>query len=109
MPIQDLKGRIARLPEQPGVYLYYNEAGDTLYVGKARVLRDRVRSYLGAQGMSPRIDALLDEASNLEFIVTDSVVEALALEKHLIKQRSPKYNILLRDYKVSLYLLLTPG
>ena len=62
MPIRDLKAQIARLPEQPGVYLYYNEGGETLYVGKARVLRDRVRSYLGAYGMSPRIDALLDEA-----------------------------------------------
>ena len=69
MPIRDLKGQISRLPEQPGVYLYYNEGGETLYVGKARVLRDRVRSYLGAQGMSPRIDALLDEASRLEFMV----------------------------------------
>ena len=87
MPIHDLKAQIARLPEQPGVYLYYNGAGETLYVGKARVLRDRVRSYLGAQGMSPRIDALLDEAQRLEVIVTDSVVEALALENHLIKQR----------------------
>ncbi|HTM26488.1 MAG TPA: excinuclease ABC subunit UvrC [Vicinamibacterales bacterium] len=109
MPIQDLKGRIARLPEQPGVYLYFNEAGDTLYVGKARVLRDRVRSYLGAQGMSPRIDALLDEAARLEFIVTDSVVEALALENHLIKQRAPRYNILLRDDKNYPYLQLTTG
>jgi excinuclease ABC subunit C len=109
MPIQDLKGRIARLPEQPGVYLYSNEAGDTLYVGKAKVLRDRVRSYLGAQGMSPRIDALLDEAAGLEFIVTDSVVEALALENHLIKQRAPKYNILLRDDKNYPYLQLTTG
>ncbi|HEY2431061.1 MAG TPA: excinuclease ABC subunit UvrC [Vicinamibacterales bacterium] len=109
MPIQDLKARIARLPEQPGVYLYYNEAGDTLYVGKAKVLRDRVRSYLGAQGMSPRIDALLDEAANLEFIVTDSVVEALALENHLIKQRAPKYNILLRDDKNYPFLQLTTG
>src|SRR5579859_147444 len=109
MPIQDLKGRIARLPEQPGVYLYYNEAGETLYVGKARVLRDRVRSYLGAQGMSPRHDALLEEASRLEFIVTDSVVEALALENHLIKQRAPKYNILLRDDKNYPYLQLTTG
>ena len=107
MPIQDLKTRIARLPEQPGVYLYYNEAGETLYVGKARVLRDRVRSYLGAQGTSPRIDALLDEAARLEFIVTDSVVEALALENHLIKQRAPKYNILLRDDKNYPYLQLT--
>jgi excinuclease ABC subunit C len=109
MPIQDLKARIARLPEQPGVYLYYNEAGETLYVGKAKVLRDRVRSYLGAQGMSPRIDALLDEAANLEFIVTDSVIEALALENHLIKQRAPKYNILLRDDKNYPYLQLTTG
>src|SRR5436190_5937263 len=109
MPIQDLKGRIARLPEQPGVYLYSNEEGETLYVGKARVLRDRVRSYLGAQGMSPRIDALLEEASRLEFIVTDSVVEALALENHLIKQRAPKYNILLRDDKNYPYLQLTTG
>src|SRR6185312_10553661 len=109
MPIQDLKGRIARLPEQPGVYLYYNEAGETLYVGKARVLRDRVRSYLGAYGTSPRIDALLDEAQRLEVIVTDSVVEALALENHLIKQRGPKYNILLRDDKNYPYLQLTTG
>ena len=109
MPIQDLKSRIARLPEQPGVYLYLNEAGDTLYVGKAKVLRDRVRSYLGAQGMSPRIDALLDEAARLEFIVTDSVVEALALENHLIKQRAPRYNILLRDDKNYPYLQLTTG
>ena len=107
MPIRDLKAQIARLPEQPGVYLYYNEAGETLYVGKARVLRDRVRSYLGAHGMSPRIDALLDEAQRLEVIVTDSVVEALALENHLIKQRAPKYNILLRDDKNYPYLQLT--
>ena len=109
MPIRDLKAQIARLPEQPGVYLYYNGAGETLYVGKARVLRDRVRSYLGAQGTSPRIDALLDEALRLEVIVTDSVVEALALENHLIKQRSPKYNILLRDDKNYPYLQLTTG
>jgi excinuclease ABC subunit C len=109
MPIRDLKAQIARLPEQPGVYLYYNGAGETLYVGKARVLRDRVRSYLGAHGMSPRIDALLDEAQQLEVIVTDSVTEALALENHLIKQRAPKYNILLRDDKNYPYLQLTTG
>ena len=109
MPIRELKAQIARLPEQPGVYLYYNGAGDTLYVGKARVLRDRVRSYLGAHGTSPRIDALLDEAQRLEVIVTDSVMEALALENHLIKQRSPKYNILLRDDKNYPYLQLTTG
>ena len=107
MPIQDLREQIARLPEQPGIYIYYNANGDTLYVGKARSLRDRTRSYLGAYGMSPRHDALLDEASRIEVIVTDSVVEALALENNIIKQRSPRYNILLRDDKNYPYLQLT--
>jgi excinuclease ABC subunit C len=109
MAIHDLKGQIARLPEQPGVYLYFNAAGETIYVGKARSLRDRVRSYLGAWGMSPRTDALLDDIARVEVIVTDSVVEALALENNLIKQRNPKYNILLRDDKNYPYLQLTTG
>lgn len=107
MAIHDLKDQIGRLPEQPGVYLFSNREGETVYVGKARVLRDRVRSYLGAAGMSPRIDCLLRDASSLEVIVTDSVVEALALENHLIKQRNPRYNVLLRDDKTYPYLQLT--
>lgn len=107
MAIRELKDQIARLPEQPGVYLYFNTAGETIYVGKARALRDRVRNYLGAYGSDPKTDALLDEIARLEFIVTDSVVEALALENNLIKQRSPKYNILLRDDKNYPYLQLT--
>ena len=107
MAIRDLRDEIARLPEQPGVYLYFNARGDTIYVGRARALRDRVRSYLGAYGSSPKTDALLDEAARLEVIVTDSVVEALALENNLIKQRSPRYNILLRDDKNYPYLQLT--
>src|SRR5687767_8043928 len=107
MPIFDLKEQIARLPEQPGVYLWRNAAGDTIYVGKARALRDRVRSYLGAAGLSPRHDALLEEITSVEVVVTDSVMEALALENNLIKQRSPKYNILLRDDKNYPYLQLT--
>ena len=107
MAIHDLKDQMARLPHQPGVYLYANAAGQTIYVGKARSLRDRVRSYLGAYGTSPRHDALLDEAVSLEVVVTDSVVEALALENNLIKQRFPKYNILLRDDKNYPYLQLT--
>jgi excinuclease ABC subunit C len=107
MAIRELKDQITRLPEQPGVYLYFNAAGETIYVGKARALRDRVRNYLGAYGSDPKTDALLDEIARLEFIVTDSVVEALALENNLIKQRSPKYNILLRDDKNYPYLQLT--
>src|SRR5919205_4526593 len=107
MAIQDLKEQIARLPEQPGVYIYSNAAGDTIYVGKARALRDRVRNYLAGYGADPKTDALLNEVSRLEVILTDSVVEALALENNLIKQRSPKYNILLRDDKNYPYLELT--
>jgi len=109
MAIHDLKEQIARLPEQPGVYLYANAAGETIYVGKARSLRDRVRSYLGASGASPKTDALLDEIASVAVIVTDSVMEALALENNLIKQRSPRYNILLRDDKNYPYLQLTTG
>ncbi len=107
MAIQDLKEQIVRLPEQPGVYLYFNADGETIYIGKARALRDRVRNYLGAYGPDPKTNALLDEAARLEVIVTDSVVEALALENNLIKQRTPKYNILLRDDKTYPYLQLT--
>jgi excinuclease ABC subunit C len=107
MAIRELKDQIGRLPEQPGVYLYLNADGETIYVGKARALRDRVRNYLGAYGTSPRTDALLDEIARLEFIVTDSVVEALALENNLIKQRRPRFNILLRDDKNYPYLQLT--
>jgi len=107
MPVHDLKDQLARLPEQPGVYLWLNAAGEAIYVGKARSLRDRVRSYLGAYGLSPRHDALLDEIARVEVIITDSVMEALVLETNLIKQRAPRYNILLRDDKNYPYLRLT--
>src|SRR5438874_4621436 len=107
MPIHELKEQIARLPEQPGVYLYFNAEGDTIYVGKARALRDRVRNYLGGSGSDAKRDALLEEIARLEVIVTGAVVEALALENNLIKQRTPKYNILLRDDKSYPYLQLT--
>ena len=107
MAVHDLKDQIARLPEQPGVYLWGDARGETIYVGKARSLRDRVRNYLGAYGMSPRHDALLDDVARLEVIVTDSVMEALALENNLIKQRMPRYNILLRDDKNYPFLRLT--
>jgi excinuclease ABC subunit C len=107
MPVQNLKAQIAHLPEQPGVYLFANEAGETIYIGKARSLRDRVRSYLGAHGLHPKTDALLDEADRLEVIITDSVVEALALENNLVKERAPRYNVRLRDDKNYPYLQLT--
>src|SRR5436305_15086216 len=96
MPIHVLKDQIARLPEQPGMYLYFNTDGDTIYVGKARALRDRVRNYLGAYGGGAKIDALLDEAERLEIIVDDSVGDARVLEQDLTYRRRTKYNILHR-------------
>ena len=107
MPVQNLKAQIAHLPEQPGVYLFADATGDTIYIGKARSLRDRVRSYLSARGIHPKTDALMDEAERLEVIITDSVVEALALENNLVKERSPRYNVRLRDDKNYPYLQLT--
>ena len=83
MPIRELKDQIARLPEQPGVYLYFNASGDTIYVGKARALRDRVRNYLGAYGNDPKTDALLDEVVRLEVIVTEAPI-------HLRKRVDPE-------------------
>ena len=72
MPIHELKDQIGRLPEQPGVYLYKNAEGDTIYVGKARALRDRVRNYLGAYGSDPKTDALLNEKYGARRIQFDS-------------------------------------
>src|SRR5206468_11285115 len=107
MPIHELKEQIARLPEQPGVYLYFNADGDTIYVGKARSLRDRVRNYLGGAGFDAKRDALLDEVARLEVIVTDSGVEALAVGNNLVEQRSAKDKVLLRDDKNYPYLQLS--
>ena len=92
MAIHELKEQIARLPEQPGVYLYFNADGDTIYVGKARALRDRGRATISARYGGGCQDATRcsTRSSRLEVIVTDSVVEALALENNLIKQRTPK-------------------
>ena len=108
MPIHDLKDQIARLPEQPGVYLFGNAAGrDASTSARRGRCATASGATSGAYGTSPKTDALLDEVDRLEVIVTDSVVEALALENNLIKQRTPRYNILLRDDKNYPYLQLT--
>src|SRR3989304_9494459 len=113
MAVQDLKSRIVRGPQEPGGYRFCQPGGGPHYIGQPRGRpapahpRGRVRSSRGSRGSSPKTDALLDEAERLEVVVTDSVVEALALENHLIKQRTPKYNVLLRDDKNYPYLQLT--
>jgi len=100
--------KAASLPESAGVYLFKDAGGAVLYVGKARSLRSRVRSYfLESRWMDAKTGSLVREIADLETIVVDNEREALALENNLIKQRSPKYNILLRDDKNYPFLQLT--
>ncbi len=97
------------LPDTPGVYLYRDRRGAILYVGKARSLKGRVRSYFhdSSAGQAPKTDALLDEIHDLEYIVTRTEVEALILENNLIKKERPRFNIRLRDDKNFPYLKMT--
>jgi excinuclease ABC subunit C len=106
----DLHEKIRTLPTSPGVYLYKNPEGEVIYVGKAKNLRARVRSYfLESAGENAKTGSLLREAVDLEYIVVDNEKEALALENNLIKQKQPRFNILLRDDKTYPYVKLTLG
>src|SRR5580692_10660326 len=104
----DLHEKIRTLPNRPGVYLYRNAQGDVIYVGKAKNLRSRVRSYLleGAQA-NAKTGSLMREAVDVDYILVENEQEALALENNLIKQRKPRFNILLRDDKTYPYVKLT--
>ena len=102
--------KIRTLPHRPGVYLYKNAEGEVIYVGKAKNLRARVRSYfLEASQANAKTGSLMREAVDLDYILVDNENEALALENNLIKQRKPRFNILLRDDKTYPYIKLTLG
>ena len=104
----DFYEKIRTLPTKPGVYLYKNAEGQVIYVGKARNLRARVRSYLlAASQANAKTGTLMREAVDVEYILVDNEMEALALENNLIKQRKPRFNILLRDDKTYPYVKLT--
>ena len=104
----DLQKKVAELPKSSGVYLFRGQGGEILYVGKARSLRSRVRSYfLDARVESPRLDRLVERVVDVEVVVTDTEREALVLENSLIKTHKPRYNVLLRDDKNHPYLKLT--
>jgi excinuclease ABC subunit C len=107
----DLIEKIRTLPVQPGVYLYKNADGEVIYVGKAKSLRARVRSYFqeGVGEANAKTGSLLREAVDVEYIVVSNEKEALALENNLIKQKKPRFNILLRDDKTYPYIKLTLG
>jgi excinuclease ABC subunit C len=103
-----LADKIDQLPRRPGVYLFKGANGEVVYVGKARVLRDRVRSYFQASRPAEfHKDRMIDDVADLELVVTDTEMEALALENNLIKRHKPLYNVRLRDDKNHPYLKLT--
>jgi len=104
----DLREKVAQLPSSPGVYLYKDAGGRVIYVGKAKILRNRVRSYFSEDKLADiKTGTLISEASDIDYILVDNEKEALALENNLIKQYKPRFNILLRDDKTYPYIKLT--
>jgi excinuclease ABC subunit C len=106
----DIQQKIRSIPASPGVYLYKNAAGEVIYVGKAKSLRHRVSSYFHEGRVADaKTGTLVREAADVDYIVVANNKEALALENHLIKQKKPRFNILLRDDKTYPYVKLTLG
>ena len=104
----NLQDKLNRIPARPGCYLFKDKNGKILYVGKAGVLRNRVRSYFQkSRPFHPKLEALVHKIADLEWIVTDSEVEALILENNLIKEYKPRYNVSLRDDKSYPYIRIT--
>ena len=102
-----LNEKLKEIPASPGVYLHKDAAGKVIYIGKAKSLRNRVRSYFQKRPFDRKTDALVGQISDLEFIVTDNEAEALILEATLVKQHKPRYNIKLQDDKSYPHLKLT--
>src|SRR5579862_7679333 len=104
----DLRNKAAQLPLGPGVYLYKDAAGRVIYVGKAKNLRSRVRSYFSDERLADvKTGTLISDARDVDYILVDNEKEALALENNLIKQYKPRFNVLLRDDKTYPYIKLT--
>ncbi len=105
---ENLKQSLKLLPSLPGCYLYYNKDNEIIYVGKAKILKRRVMSYFNKKHHdSVKVQVLVSQIERLEYIITNTEVEALILESHLIKKHKPKYNILLKDDKKYPYFLIT--
>ena len=105
----DLHAILKNLPAEPGVYLYKDANDTVIYVGKARVLKNRVRSYFHSSELNAKTKQLVSNIADIQYIVTGNELEALLLENNLIKQYKPKYNILLKDDKGYPYLRIDPA
>ena len=102
---EKLKESLKLLPSLPGCYIYFNADNEVIYVGKAKVLKRRVMSYFNRKKHdSVKVNILVSQIDHLEYIITNTEVEALILEDHLIKKHKPRYNILLKDDKSFPYL-----
>ncbi|HAQ1990154.1 TPA: GIY-YIG nuclease family protein, partial [Enterococcus faecium] len=101
-----IKNKLALLPDQPGCYLMKDKNGTIIYVGKAKILKNRVRSYFTGSH-NTKTERLVSEIEDFEYIVTESNIEALLLEINLIKKNDPKYNIMLKDDKTYPFLKIT--
>ncbi len=105
---EKLKESLKLLPSLPGCYIYYNSDNEIIYVGKAKILKRRVKSYFNRKHHdSVKVNILVSQIDYLEYIITNTEVEALILESHLIKKHKPRYNILLKDDKKYPYFLIT--
>ena len=105
---ENLKQTLKLLPSLPGCYIYYNKDGEIIYVGKAKILKRRVMSYFNKKHHdNVKVQVLVSQIERMEYIITNTEVEALILESHLIKKHKPKYNILLKDDKKYPYFLIT--
>lgn len=102
-----LQESLKLLPDAPGVYLMHNQDNEIIYIGKAKNLKKRIKSYFNKNHDSPKLIVMVPQIVRFEFIITDSEVEALILESHLIKKHKPKYNVLLKDDKRFPWFLVT--
>ena len=102
-----LTNKLKNLPVKPGVYQFLNDKGKVLYVGKARNLKNRVRSYFNSKPGNAKTEALRKKIHDFELVVTDTEVEALVLESNLIKELKPRYNVDLKDDKSFPFIKVT--
>ena len=108
--MQELRKKAMALPLLPGVYIMHDKSGEIIYIGKAKALKNRVSQYFGSQNNhAEKVRRMVDNVDDFEYIITDSEFEALILECSLIKQHTPKYNILLKDDKGYSYIRVSSG